>query len=59
MSIIEYFKKNVEDDLKRPAVCEPHHAASCEEAILLKLADQLLNIKWKHCDVLKGQMRMN
>ena len=31
MSIIEYFKKNVEDDLKRPAVCEPHHAASCEE----------------------------
>ena len=26
---------------------------------LLKLADQLLNIKWKHCDVLKGQMRMN
>ena len=56
MSIIEYFKKN---DLKRPAVCEPHHAASCEEAILLKLADQLLNIKWKHCDVLKGQMRMN
>ena len=28
MSIIEYFKKNVEDDLKRPAVC---HAASCEE----------------------------
>ena len=58
MSIIEYFKKN-EDDLKRPAVCEPHHAASCEEAKLLKLADQLLNIKWKHCDVLKGQMRMN
>ena len=28
VSIIEYFKKNVEDDLKRPAVC---HAASCEE----------------------------
>ena len=31
VTVIEYFKKNVENDLERPAVCGPHHAESCEE----------------------------
>ena len=30
-----------------------------KKTTLLKLADRLLNIEWKHCDVLEVQMRIN
>ena len=59
VTVIEYFKKMLKTTWKDQQYVDRIMQSLVKKTTLLKLADRLLNIEWKHCDVLEVQLRMN